>query len=206
MHKIDRKEKPIFQKYSEESVKTALKIDFKKKCYLCEEVTRHFEVEHFYPQKDFPHLQNDYENLFYSCQKCNKIKPKTINTSSEDEVLNSCDIAVENLISLKYNSKKCHVEILATSQKPDQKTINTVKLLKRIYNGENSKSSSCEDLKDDIGEKVENFYKVIDEYHRTKLKRVALKKIKEELEIDKSYSTFKLWIIRNDKKLKEVIA
>jgi hypothetical protein len=47
MLKVDRKENPIFTKYSDKSVKDSLKIDFKKKCYLCEEVTRHFEVDHF---------------------------------------------------------------------------------------------------------------------------------------------------------------
>jgi uncharacterized protein (TIGR02646 family) len=205
MHKIERKEKPKFQKYSEESVKTALKNDFKKKCYLCEESTRHFEVEHFYPQKYFPHLENNYENLFYSCQKCNKIKPKNINRDSKSEILNCCDVNVEDLISLKYNSKNCTVEILSTVENPDKKLKNTIELLERIYNGKDSKSNSCEDLKDDIQEKIETFRKVVDEYHNTKLKRVALKKIHEELKIDKSYSTFKLWIVHRDKKLKKVV-
>ena len=77
------------------------------------------------------------------------------------------------------------------------KTENTITLLEKIYNGKNSKSSSCEDLKDDIFENIESFRKKLDKYKRTKLKKVALKDVKNGLVKTSSYSTFKYWIIKD---------
>ena len=50
MVKVERRLNPTFSKYNEKIVTNSLKSDFHKKCYICEEVTRHFEVDHFYPQ------------------------------------------------------------------------------------------------------------------------------------------------------------
>ncbi len=203
MVKIDRKENPTFKSYSEEIVKEALKKDFFKRCYLCEEVTRHFEVEHFYPQKHYPNLENDYNNLFYACQKCNKIKPKDINTNHENEIINCCDIDPAEYIKLKLNAKECKVEIEQIKDEPNNgnKVRETIKLLNRIYNGENSKSNSCEDLKDDIKEKIEEFRKKLDKYETTKLKRVAFNEIIEDISEKSAYITFKRWIIRDNQTL-----
>jgi len=200
MVKVDRRENPIFQAYSEKNVIDSLKVDFKKKCYLCEEVTRHFEVDHFYPQKYYYHLINDYLNLFYCCQKCNKIKPKKINTDSDNEILNCCDIDIEKYIKLKLNLRECIVEIeqVETTLELDKKIKNTIEFLHRIYNGKNSKSNSCEDLRDDIIENIDSFRKKINRYSSTKLKRAIIEEIKEDLNIGSAYSSFKRWIIRDN--------
>jgi len=201
MIKIDRNENPIFTNYDEDSVKHSLKIDFFKKCYLCEEVTRHFEADHFYPQKYYPHLINSYDNLFYICQKCNKVKPKIINTNSNNEILNCCDINVENYIKLSLNIKKCKVDIEQIRQDKalDNKIQETIKLLDRIYNGTNSQSNSCEDLKQEIITEIANFKKLLGKY-QTKLKNAVIDEIKEKLDIQSSYSTFKRWIVKDNKK------
>ncbi|MEA3315055.1 MAG: hypothetical protein U9Q30_04295 [Campylobacterota bacterium] len=203
MTKVDRKENPIFTDYSDNSVQDALKKDFFKRCYICEEVTRHYEVEHFYPQKKYKHLENDYKNLFYSCQKCNKIKPKDINTSSENEIINCCEIDPSKYIKLRLNTKDCKVEIEKINDEPDKgnKVKETIKLLNRVYNRENSKSKSCEDLKDDIKEEIENFRKKLDKYEKTKLKRVAQNEIIEEISEKSAYISFKRCIIIYNQRL-----
>jgi hypothetical protein len=33
-----------------------------------------FEIDHYLPQEIFPQLSGDYENLMYSCEKCNGLK------------------------------------------------------------------------------------------------------------------------------------
>jgi len=205
MHKIDKKENPTFQKYSDEVVQIALKKDFSKKCYICEEVTRHYEVEHFYPQSKFPHLKNSYENLFYSCEKCNSLKGSIINTSSDNEILNCCDIDVENYIKLKYNSKNCNVEISRVSENMVLQTDNTIQFLEKIYNGKNSKSNSCEDLKNEIGENIENFRQKLDKYKKTRIKRVLFKELQDAISPVSAYSTFKYWIIKDDKNIQGIL-
>lgn len=205
MTKVDRLETPIFSRYNEKSVEDALKKDFFKKCYICEESTRHFEVDHFYPQKFYGHLINQYENLFYICQKCNKLKPKIINTHSDNEILDCCELDPAEYIKLKLNSKECKVEVeqIKNNSILNIKISETIKLLNRIYNGEGSKSSSCEDLKSDVKEKIEDFRKKLDKYKTTKLKKVALDEIKKELGRDSSYLTFKRWIIRDNFELSQ---
>ena len=200
MVKIERREHPTFTNYNDREVKESLKRDFHKKCYLCEEVTRHFEVDHFYPQKYYTHLVNDYSNLFYCCQKCNKIRPKKINTHSDDEILDCCRVDVEAYIKLKFNSRACIIEIEQIKRDPilDIGIQNTIRLLDRIYNGKKSKSNSCEDLRDEIKETIVSFRKKLDKYGTSKLKRVLEEEIREDLDIASSYSTFKRWIIKDN--------
>jgi len=205
MVKVERREHPTFTKYNDKEVKESLKRDFHKKCYLCEEVTRHFEPDHFYPQKYYAHLVNDYSNLFYICQKCNKVKPKIVNTHSENEMLNCCEVDVEKYIKLKLNSKECRIEIskIMTTTNLDKQINYTIEVLDRIYNGENSKSDSCEDLRDEIEDTIASFRKKLDKYGTNKLKRAILEEIEEDLNIVSSYSTFKRWIIRDNSKLNQ---
>ncbi|MEA2028849.1 MAG: HNH endonuclease domain-containing protein [Campylobacterota bacterium] len=204
MIKIVRANAPTFLNYNDDIVKEHLKKDFHKKCYLCEEVTRHFEVDHFYPQKYYPHLINEYDNLFYCCQKCNKIKPKKINIDSNSEILNCCEVDLEAYIKLKLNLNQCLIEVekISTTPQLDSQVNNTIELLDRIYNGTDSKSNACEDLRDEIIQNIANFRKKIDKYYTTKLKRAITQEIKEELSKSSSYSTFKRWIIKDDSKYK----
>jgi len=200
MIKINRTENPTFTKYDEQIVIDSLKKDFYKKCYLCEEVTRHFEVDHFYPQVSHDNLINEYSNLFYSCQKCNKLKPKKTNTIQDEEILNCCDTDVEKYIKLSLDIQQCkvNVEQIKFNNSLELKIANTIKLLNRIYNGENSKSNSCEDLKDEIIKEIEHFRRIIDKYQTTRLKNSTLNEIKDKLKLNSSYSTFKRWIIKDN--------
>ena len=142
MIKINRTENPTFTKYDEQIVIDSLKKDFYKKCYLCEEVTRHFEVDHFYPQVSHKQLINRYSNLFYSCQKCNKLKPKKTNTIQSEEILNCCDIDVQEYIKLSLDIHQCKVNIeqIKSSDTLNLKISNTIKLLNSLFIRDNLKS------------------------------------------------------------------
>jgi len=60
--------------------KPYLRRDFEYQCIFCtiHEVEwggyLHFHVEHYRPKSRFPHLINDYDNLLYSCDVCNRYK------------------------------------------------------------------------------------------------------------------------------------
>lgn len=153
------------------------------------------------------HIQNllIYSNLFYSCQKCNKLKPKKTNTEKSKEILNCCDIDVEEYIKLSLDISQCkiNVEQIKSSDILELKISNTIKLLNRIYNGKDSKSNSCEDLKDEIIKEIEYFRKIIDKYQTTRLKKSTLEEIINKLKLDSSYSTFKRWIIKDNDILKK---
>lgn len=56
-----------------------LRIDFNSACGYCDDSDLRidricFHIDHFAPQKRFPHLENTYANLVYSCRFCNMRK------------------------------------------------------------------------------------------------------------------------------------
>ena len=56
-----------------------LRIDFFYSCAYCSIMEFEaggigFEIDHYLPQEKFPQLFNDYQNLMYSCEKCNGLK------------------------------------------------------------------------------------------------------------------------------------
>ena len=56
-----------------------LRKDFLYSCAYCsmmeyESNAIRFEIEHYLPQKHHPELKNEYDNLMWSCEKCNSFK------------------------------------------------------------------------------------------------------------------------------------
>ena len=71
------------KKYADyHSYRPALENDFLCRCAYCNldkaAITTPFEIDHFIPRAVFkdarPELETDYENLVYSCKKCNRAK------------------------------------------------------------------------------------------------------------------------------------
>ncbi|ENU4132274.1 HNH endonuclease [Pseudomonas aeruginosa] len=75
-----RLRKPIRREVEERSPYTKyrdeLREDFNQACGYCDDDDRRadktcFHIDHFAPRKYFPHLENTYTNLVYSCRFCN---------------------------------------------------------------------------------------------------------------------------------------
>ena len=194
--------------YRDEAIKTQIQNEFLKKCYLCEGYPiQNYEIDHFYPQNVYPHLTNSYQNLFFSCSKCNKIRAKKINTSSENEVLNSCedDDDVENSIVLDINLDDCRKAVITANYGDDvyynQKIDNTIVLLEKIYNGVGTKSEAYKCLKDDIVENIASFRLELqmyqDDYRGTQLESRFRDRLLKELDKSSKYSGFKKTIFKS---------
>jgi len=61
------------------SYRDILRFDFWYSCAYCsmteiEAFGVGFDIDHYYPQKNHPNLINDYNNLMWSCQICNRYK------------------------------------------------------------------------------------------------------------------------------------
>ncbi len=190
----------------DESTRMQIRDEFFKKCYLCEgKPVQNYEIDHFYTQIFYPHLKNKYENLFFICSKCNKLRPKNINSSSKNEVLNNCEDDVESFISLDIDLSECKKAIIRANytdnEYQNKKINNTIELLEKIYNGKNTISHSYKCLQDDIVTDVisfqtqlENYLKFNDEY-REVFKEIIL----EELDKISEYSSFKKTIFHKMK-------
>lgn len=81
MMNIDvRSPSPASVNWKDQTQKEIIKKDFFEICYVCERyVPIDYEIDHFFPQNKFSDRENDWGNLYFSCQKCNKIKPKNTN-------------------------------------------------------------------------------------------------------------------------------
>jgi uncharacterized protein (TIGR02646 family) len=181
--------RPVFL-YNDSDIVALVKSDFSDKCYLCEEKTpRHLEVEHFYPQAIYPHLINDWANLLCICEKCNKIRPKKINTLNDDEVLNCCIDDVETTIKLKYSEINGTIEI--NSDSSSIKKENTVNLLNKIHNGIATESLSYIALRRMIAEELAELVKEIEYLETTILKSVFKERITKRLSRTSCFSAIK---------------
>lgn len=125
------------KQYNKEDVLAKLKLMFLDKCYLCERDEIHdVEVEHFVPHQSNPVLKFDWNNLYYSCSRCNSIKGHT-----HVDLLDCTDSKVDvgKLISCMMPSAPSgKVKVESTDVTPCAKTRNTVTLLDKCYNLENT--------------------------------------------------------------------
>ena len=79
-HTIQRTCKIKYTNYT--NYKAYLRKDFSNRCAYCnlhdEAITTPFEIDHYIPKTAFessrPELKTDYDNLVYSCKKCNRAK------------------------------------------------------------------------------------------------------------------------------------
>lgn len=124
-------------KYNEVDVLKRLRPMFFEKCYLCErDDIQDVEVEHFIPHQSNAALKYDWNNLYYSCSRCNSIK-SNIHLDLLDCANDSVDIGgLIRCLMPSAPSKK--VTVKAQSAEPCTQTINTIALLDKCYNLENT--------------------------------------------------------------------
>ncbi|SXF43162.1 Uncharacterised protein [Klebsiella variicola] len=139
---------------SPEIVKELCKI-FHGKCYLCEQGDLSDpEVEHFTPHEGNNILKFQWENLFYSCSRCNSIKG-----TRKDLLLNCTDKSVNVSNEIIHLAGRCiynGVEIKASSDTPSEETLNTINLLTDCYNSVNTGIRGI--TKENLMEKIQEHY------------------------------------------------
>ncbi|EMN3918521.1 hypothetical protein REJ49_001282 [Citrobacter farmeri] len=123
--------------YKGQDVIDALRAMFYDKCYLCEQdFISAPEVEHFRPHNNTNALLYGWNNLFYSCRRCNSIK-SNIHTGLLDGSDPQNDVFGE-IIHYAGNAAMGEVVIKASSLNPSQETINSVNLINKCFNDENT--------------------------------------------------------------------
>lgn len=145
--------------YQSIEVINELRTIFYDKCYLCEQSDlSNPEVEHFVPHGDDPQLMYGWHNLFYVCRRCNGIK-----SASKLSLLNCCDAGTqvfEEIVHLAGNAISGQIEVRPSRSNPSQETINTVNLLSRCFNEENTgyRGISKQSLLEDILEEFSDYF------------------------------------------------
>lgn len=118
--------------YNQADVVNALKSVFYGKCYICERgEIQDVEIEHFLPLA-YGGGRMDWNNLFYSCRRCNGIK-----SNGHLNLLNCTDSATRVCMEIRlraYPTPDSRILVEASSTAPSIETQNTVNLLDACYN------------------------------------------------------------------------
>ena len=188
----------IKKDYRTQSIIDRLEQDFCNKCYLCEEkAQKDINVEHFIPHKEDETLKYNWDNLFLSCGHCNNIK-----LAKYDNILDCTkeDSKVDEVIEYRIKPfPKEKVDLTTISD--DEKVLNTLELLDKIYNATNTPLKRLEsaNLRDKLLNEILEFQTLLFEYNsdNEKLKEKALVNIEYELSNKSAFTAFKRWIVRD---------
>jgi uncharacterized protein (TIGR02646 family) len=203
MVKIDRSLLPAGQIIAKEADYTSgpvyeiLKNDFNEKCYICEDkaAKRGIEIEHLHAHQGNPALKYDWNNLFFSCHHCNRLKNANFN-----EIIDCTKTDPENYINLEISADMKTVVIIAKIT--DAPGVDeTIRLLERVYNGETKPimRDECIELRNDIRETVCKFTDLLTCHVSetdTGLKSAFADSIKKSISRKSPFAAFKRGIIR----------
>jgi len=187
--------------YRSERVISILQKDFFNKCYICEEKNpTTINVEHFRSYKNNEALKYNWDNLFYACAHCNRIKG-----SQYDHMIDCTKDDPEMYLYILFDSyPEYYVEVrdkLYSAENDETK-----ELLDKIYNGAGTAISEFEarNLKSKISDEIKEFTEYIDEYlneHDAKLRKVYWGIIKKMLSRESKFSGFKRSIVMQSEEL-----
>lgn len=189
--------------YNDPTVTEALKIIFYGKCYLCEQARLSDpEIEHFIPHEGNQNLKYDWNNLFYSCSRCNSIKSNT-HVNLLDCSNSETDVSME-IIHLAPSLSSENVTIRGYQQVIGIETRNTIALLDACFNSRNTglRGITRENL-------MENLLKHYTKYLVTRQTLITFESTEQEIEHAKAslkamckvsfpFSVFWRWHIRLD--------
>ena len=185
--------------YRSEEVVFELEKIFYGKCYLCEDIVSDPQIDHFIPVEIDKTKKYDWNNLYYSCGRCNSIKGTTT------DLLDCCnpDIDVSKKIKCLCGVKKTD-DVIVEAQSDDVQTINTAQLLHRCYNEENTaiRCISRKQLHERIFQKYTDFLlhsnKLYDISASEREQNIAKKELQNMIDIAFPFSIFWKWHIKSE--------
>lgn len=181
--------------YSEPDVIERLQKDFHGKCYICElKELSDPEVEHLLPHKNgrYKERKFDWDNLFWSCGHCNKVKNQTI---YEEGILDCCKKDPEESLYFELSED----DVCVQAKKPDDREAAlTARLVKEVFNIRNT---GMRVYKSDfrlkkLQEEMNVLYSKLEDYREKPDSKVVLRTLKALLRRETAYAGFKRCYIR----------
>lgn len=193
-------------KYNTAPILSALSEICYSKCYLCEnDKVQEVEVEHFLPHAHHPALKFEWENLFYSCKRCNRIKG-----DNYEYILNPCDTThniFRNILIIAPSRANDPVIVknLCVSTDPNYaSSAKTVELLDRCFNDISTPARKIS-RRELINQLLEELSLILEIRGRLKSKRLTSFQEGEEIEKLKNmtsphypFSAFWRWYVLDD--------
>jgi len=189
-------------KYGLPDVYDQLLLDFKNKCYICEQKAPVvINVEHFQAHQGDVDKKFDWNNLFFACGHCNNTKLAQFEnildcTNPSHDVVNWIHYAIKTF-------PKEIVEIKAQCSVINNPTIikTTVDLLLAVYNGKPTanKQAQANNLRRLLLSEIQTFENFLVRYYAIDIeqaeKRSLLRQIRKHINTASAFTAFKRWII-----------
>lgn len=191
--------------YREKDVIDALSRDFYGKCYICE--IKHpisFNVEHFRPHKNDPEKIFDWNNLYFSCSRCNNMKG-----SKYTNILDCTNPNIDVLMAVKHVFPSLHHSTHAPiiPMYDNEETKQTAELISKVFNDiqTGNKELSRLNLRRRLMNRYRKFLELILDYEDDDTlpeeKHFIRRKIRNMLDVSYEFSAFFRWAIIDSPKL-----
>lgn len=191
--------------YEKKDVVERLKEDFHNKCYICElDNLQDPEVEHLLPHKNgrYPERKFDWNNLFWSCGHCNKVK---MQSKYDVGIIDCCKKDPEEMLDFRLENEEVH--ITAVDEENAQASL-TAELITEVFTLENTAMRVYKsDMRfQELNREMNKLYDSLEELREKPDSKVALRKLKALLRKESRFAAFKRNYIRdNGQKYPELI-
>lgn len=186
-------------KYDKPDVIKQLRENFHDKCYICEiKNLQDPEVEHLLPHENgkYPERKFDWNNLFWSCGHCNKVKNQEKYTG---RIIDCCIEDPEELIFFRL--KDGNVEVVAKDN-DNERAILTSTLVYEVFNLKNTGMRIYKsDMRlQELNKEMNILYENLSALKRNPNSKVVMRKLKALLRRESKFAAFKRNYIRENTK------
>jgi hypothetical protein len=188
--------------YNLNAVITQLDLDFRRKCYICENRVTSIRIEHFRPQHLGIDEKFDWFNIFNACEHCNAIK-----SDNYQQLLDCTSECPDQHIKFDVDpisplGQKIKLTQLATSGIHRD----TIDLLNSVYRGTNKrKKIQAEVIVDDLLDELNHFEDLVRDY-LLEPNNNDLKDIEYEVSNASKFTSFKRWLIRSNNDYNAIVS
>lgn len=194
---LETESKKVTGSYSEPDVVRLLKKDFHNKCYICEmKNLQDPEVEHLLPHKNgkYPERMFDWNNLFWSCGHCNKVK----NQKKYDAgIIDCCKQDPEKMIDFRLCENT--IEVRAKNGE-DKKAVLTAGLVQEVFNIRNTGMRVYKSHMrfQELNKEMNLLYDNLEEMKKRPDSKVVMRKLKALLRRESAFAAFKRYYVREN--------
>jgi uncharacterized protein (TIGR02646 family) len=188
--------------YRSDPVISILNDDCRGKCYICEiKAPTSLNVEHRVPHKGNLKLKYDWNNLFMSCDHCNRVK-----SDKYEGIIDPSKVDPEKFISLSLVTGDLRPEINVDMIADLAGVAETIALLEQTYcaNSPAARRLECGNLRALVMKEMSDFHNVLENYRREpnlEIKEGLRGIIADNISRSSSFAAFKRKIVRDDSNL-----
>lgn len=192
---LEEEAKKVTGKYDKPDVIERLKKDFHNKCYICEmKELQDPNVEHLLPHKNgkYPERKFHWENLFWSCGHCNRIK----NNSKYDEgILDCCKQDPEKYLSFTIENDNV---MIAFKDLNDELQKRTALLISETFSLKNTgmRTYGSDQRLKLLQKEMNLLYRQLEKVHKVPDSKIAMRTLRALLRRESAFAAFKRCYVR----------